>query len=86
MSDFLKQIKTNSIVTAILYAALGLVLLVLKPFTAFATVVRIIGLFLLYDGISDIWIASRVSKVLRQAKSAAEAEATAVDVDFTEEK
>ena len=61
-------------------------LLVLKPFTAFATVVRIIGLFLLYDGISDIWIASRVSKVLRQAKSAAEAEATAVDVDFTEEK
>ena len=76
---------TAALILGILTLAMGL-LLVLKPFTAFATVVRIIGLFLLYDGISDIWIASRVSKVLRQAKSAAEAEATAVDVDFTAEK
>lgn len=76
---------TAALILGILTLAMGL-LLVLKPFTAFATVVRIIGLFLLYDGISDIWITSRVSKVLRQAKSAAEAEATAVDVDFTEEK
>ena len=60
-------------------------LLVCNPFGAYATVVRIIGCFLLYDGISDIWITTRVSKVLRQAKSADEARATAVDVDFTEE-
>ena len=34
MSDFLKRIKTNSIVTAILYAALGLVLLVWPSLSA----------------------------------------------------
>ena len=39
--------------------ALG-ALLVVNPFSAFATVVRIIGLCLLYDGISDIWIALQV--------------------------
>lgn len=39
------------------------VLLVCNPFGAVETVVRIIGLFLIYDGISDIWILSRISKI-----------------------
>ena len=43
---------------------------------------RLIGLFLLYDGVSDLWITSRVSKTLRQAAKAAQAEKDAVDVDF----
>lgn len=38
-------------------------LLVCNPFGAVETVVRIIGLFLIYDGISDIWILSRISKI-----------------------
>lgn len=74
--------------TALILGVLTLVLgavLVVRPFSAFSTVVRVIGCFLLYDGISDLWIASRVGKVLRQAKSDAEAQASAIDVDFKEE-
>lgn len=68
----------------IITLALG-ALLVYDPFDAFNTVVRIIGAFLLYDGISDVWIVSRVSSTLKQAAKDAKAAANAVDVDFTEE-
>jgi uncharacterized membrane protein HdeD (DUF308 family) len=74
--------------TALLLGLLTVVLggvLIANPFGAFATVVRVIGGFLLYDGVSDLWIASRVSKVARQVKSDAEAQASAIDVDYTEE-
>lgn len=75
---------STALILAILTLVLGVVLVV-NPFGAFATVVRVIGCFLLYDGISDLWIASRVNKVARQMKSDAEAQASAIDVDFTEE-
>lgn len=70
-----------ALVLGILTAAAGAVL-IYDPFDVFTTVVRMIGLFLLYDGISDLWITSRVSKTLRQVKKDAEAEAHAVDVDY----
>lgn len=65
--------------------ALG-ALLVTKPFHALATMVRIIGLCLLFDGISDIWIALQVyqSKKLPPVMNepAAEVPAEFTDVPF----
>ena len=62
--------------------ALG-ALLVVNPFSAFTTVVRIIGLCLLYDGISDIWIALQVhqSKKLPPVTEESPAE---VPTEFTD--
>ena len=51
--------------------------LVFRPFVALDTAVTLLGIFLVYDGVSDLWIVSRISrmaKVLRQ-------EAEAVDMD-----
>lgn len=53
------------------------VLLVWRPFAAVDTVVMLIGIFLIYDGISSIWIVSRVAKaakILRQEMGAVEVE------------
>lgn len=58
------------------------VLLICRPFEALDTVVMLIGLFLIYDGLSDIWIVSRIyrtAKVLKQ-------EAEALDVEAKEVK
>lgn len=65
--------------------ALGAVL-VCNPFETFTTVVRIIGLFLLYDGISDIWITAQVSKAIRQAERNSNAARDAVDVEYRDVK
>lgn len=43
------------------------VLLIFNPFAAVDTLIRFIGLFLIYDGASDIWIMSRVSRNVKQA-------------------
>lgn len=70
--------------------ALGLVTLVLGAvlvfysFSVLSTIVRIIGFFLLYDGASDIWISAQVSRAVKQAERDAQAQAGAVDVDFTD--
>lgn len=53
------------------------ILLICRPFAALNTVVILIGIFLIYDGVSDIWIVSRIrrtAKMLRQ-------EAEAIDVE-----
>lgn len=69
-------------------ALLGLVTLVLgavlvfNPFKAFTTVVRIIGVFLIYDGVSDIWITTQVSRAVRQAERDSNAARNAVDVEY----
>lgn len=58
------------------------VLLVCRPFTAIDTVVMMIGIFLIYDGLSNIWIVSRIyknAKMLRQ-------EMEAVDVEIKAER
>lgn len=75
----------TALALAIVTLMLG-ALLVLDPFDAFATVVRMIGLFLLYDGISDLWITSRVSRTVKQAEKDAQARADAVDVEFKDIK
>lgn len=53
------------------------VLLIFNPFAAVDTLIRFIGLFLIYDGASDIWIMSRVSKNVREARQ--EMDALTVD-------
>lgn len=53
------------------------VLLIFNPFAAVDTLIRFIGLFLVYDGASDIWIMSRVSKNVKQARQ--EMDALTVD-------
>ncbi len=53
------------------------VLLICRPFSAIDTVVMMIGFFLIYDGLSNIWIVSRVyknAKILRQEAEAVEVE------------
>lgn len=70
-----------ALIMGLLTVALGAVL-IFKPMGSFETVLRFIGAFLVYDGASDVWIVSRVSKTLKQVKSDAEAAADALDVDF----
>ena len=53
------------------------VLLVFNPFAAVDTLIRFIGLFLIYDGASHIWIMSRVSRNVKQARQ--EMDALTVD-------
>ena len=65
---------------ALVFAALTVVLggiLVYNPFEVAETVVRFIGLFLIYDGVSDIWILSRVFKVKREKEKI-------IDVDYVD--
>lgn len=57
------------------------VVLICNPFTVVDTVVRLIGAFLIYDGLSDIWILSRVFKVKRNAEKIVDANF----VDITDE-
>lgn len=70
-----------ALLLAVLTLGLGL-LLIFKPFAAIDTVVMLIGLFLIYDGVSNIWIVSRVAKTAKLAKQ----EAGAVDVEAREIK
>lgn len=70
-----------ALIMGLLTVVLGAVL-IFKPTGSFETVLRFIGAFLVYDGASDVWIVSRVSKTIRQAKSDADAVADALDVDF----
>lgn len=55
-------------------------LLIYNPFEAVSTMVVLIGVFLIFDGISDIWIISRISKT---AKAVVETVA-ALDVEAVE--
>lgn len=81
----LRKNKSPRALTAML---LGLVtialgaLLVHNPFSAFATVVRIIGIVLIYDGISDLWITSEISKAVKLADK--ELQGEVIDVDYKE--
>lgn len=68
-----------ALLLGLLTAGLG-VLLICKPFAALDTVVMLIGIFLIYDGISNIWIISRVYKSAKILKQ----EAEAVDVESEE--
>jgi len=56
------------------------VLLIFNPFAAVDTLIRFIGAFLVYDGASDMWIMSRISRNVKQARQDMEA----LDVDGKE--
>lgn len=49
------------------------VLLIFNPFEAVSTAVVVIGVLLVFDGISDIWIISRVSRTARSMKETMDA-------------
>ena len=68
-----------ALLLGLLTVGLG-ILLICNPFQAIDTLVMFIGLFLIYDGISDIWIVSRVSYAAKQIKQ----ELGAVDVEAEE--
>ena len=53
------------------------VLLICRPFAALDTAVMMIGIFLIYDGVSDIWIVSRAYRTAKMLKQ----EAEAIDVE-----
>jgi uncharacterized membrane protein HdeD (DUF308 family) len=72
---------TAALALGLVTLALGVVLVV-DPFEAFTTVVRVIGAFLIYDGVSDLWIAVQVGKAAKRAAADAEAQRNAVDVEF----
>lgn len=65
-----------ALILGVLTAVFGAVL-ICRPFAAIDTMVMLIGVFLIYDGISNIWIVSRVSraaKILKQEIEAVEVE------------
>ncbi|MCM1243968.1 MAG: DUF308 domain-containing protein [Roseburia sp.] len=61
-----------ALILGLLTIAFG-ILLICNPFGAIETLVMFIGLFLIYDGVSDIWIVSRMSRMGRQFKQEVEA-------------
>lgn len=61
--------------------AAGIVLLV-NPFEAASTLLLLVGIALIYNGVTDLWTISRVSRRVRQIKEeAAVLEASASDLD-----
>lgn len=74
---------TAALLLGIITILLGVVLVV-NPFSAFTTVVRIIGLVLIYDGVSDLWITSQVSYAIKLAEK--ELQGEVIDVDYQDIK
>ncbi|MCM1125729.1 MAG: DUF308 domain-containing protein [Lachnospiraceae bacterium] len=64
----------------VLTAVLGGVL-IYNPFKVVDMVVRFIGIFLVYDGLSDMWIISRLFKVKKEKDRIIDVEAVEVDGD-----
>ncbi len=58
-----------SLIFALITIILGLILL-LNPTQIKELVVKIIGIFLIYDGVSNIWTVSRISKYAKKAEQA----------------
>ena len=71
-----------ALLLAVLTVALGIIL-VCNPFDALDAVVRLIGIFLLYDGLSDMWILSRVFKTRRKNAKIIDTDAVIVDEEST---
>ena len=55
-------------------------LLICRPFAAIDTVVMLIGFFMIYDGLSNIWIVTRIYKNAKMFKQ----EMEAVEVELKE--
>ena len=54
-------------------------ILVYNPFSVVNTVVRVIGAFLIYDGVTRMWIASRVSQTQKETEKVIEVEAVNIE-------
>lgn len=79
----LQKNKSSQSLAALILSGITLalgVLLVVNPFAAFTTVVRVIGAVLIYDGVSDIWISMQVSKAVKLAEK--ELQGEVIDVDY----
>ena len=69
-----------ALLLSLLTVALGVVL-ICNPFTIVDTVVRIIGAFLVYDGLSDMWILFRVFKTKKNREKIIDTDAVIIDED-----
>lgn len=69
-----------ALLLSVLTVALGIVL-ICNPFTVVDTVVRLIGAFLIYDGLSDMWILSRVFKTKKNKEKIIDTDAVIIDED-----
>lgn len=69
----------TALILGVLTVGFG-VLLICRPFAAVDTVVMLIGFFLIYDGLSNVWIVSRVYKNAKMMKQ----EMEAVDIEIVE--
>lgn len=69
-----------ALLLSLLTVALGVVL-ICNPFEVLDMAVRIIGAFLIYDGLSDMWILSRIFKTKRTNQKIIDAEGVIVDED-----
>lgn len=56
-------------------------ILIYNPFSVVEMIVRLIGIFLIYDGLSDMWIISRVFKVKKGKERIIDVEAVEMDGD-----
>ncbi len=75
-----------SLIFAIATTALGL-FLVFNPLAIAALLIRICGAVMIFDGASDLWIASRIDTVIRDAvqdSTVIDGEAVEIDEDKTE--
>lgn len=70
-----------ALLLAFITLALG-ALLVFNPFSVYQTAIRIVGVCLLYDGISDLWIAIQLSRADRPQI----AEGTTIDAEYRDTK
>lgn len=80
----LKKMNYEKWWVALLFGILTITLgavLVYNPFSVVNTVVRVIGAFLIYDGLSDMWIISRISKTKKDKQKIIDAEAVIIDED-----
>lgn len=69
----------SCLILAIINLALG-ILLIVKAFEAAQIAFKLIGLALIYDGVSDIWIVSRAVKAVKEAQQ----EQNAIDTEGKE--
>lgn len=69
---------------ALLFASITLIfggVLIYNPFEAVELVVRIVGISLIYDGLSDLWILSRIYKIKRNRERIVDAACVDVEED-----
>lgn len=72
---FLGRAKYGFWWLALLFAGLTIVLggiLLWNPFEAMSIAIKFIGVFLVFDGVSDLWIFSRARRITRQIRETVE--------------